>query len=480
MPLVSALPPPPATVHLIGICGTAMGALAGMLQDLGYRVTGSDTGAYPPMSTYLEGLGIPILQGFEASNLDHDPDLVVVGNVVRAEYPEAVALRERDLPWTSLPAILGAGWLQHQHGVVVAGTHGKTTTTAITAWLLEAAGLQPGFLIGGVARNFDRTARAGAGQAFVVEGDEYDTAYFDKRPKFVHYHPRTAVLTSVEFDHADIYADLEAVRASFRLLVQAVPADGLLIARWDDPEVRGVVGRPACEVWRYGPGQAWDGRIERVDEQDGTMTFTVLRDGAALGTFTSCLVGEHNLANQVAAAAAATRVGATPAQLAQGFASFLGIKRRQEVRGTPGEVTVLDDFAHHPTAVRVTLDALRVRFGARRLWAIWEPRSATSRRDVFQQAYTEAFDVADRVIVAPAHDQSRIPEEERFSSARLAEALTARGVDALALPDVDAIAATVAAQALPHDVVAVLSNGAFGGLHVKLLERLGARFPATD
>lgn len=480
MPLVSALPPPPATIHLIGICGTAMGALAGMLADLGYTVTGSDTAAYPPMSTYLEGLGIRIQEGFRAENLDHTPDLVVVGNVVRAEYAEAQALVERDLPWTSLPALLGAGWLADRHSVVVAGTHGKTTTTAVTAWLLEAAGFEPGFLIGGVAKNFDRTARAGGGRCFVVEGDEYDTAWFDKRPKFVHYRPRTAILTSVEFDHADIYADLEAVRAAFRVLVGLVPPEGALIARWDHPEVRRVVGTPACEVWRYGPGQAWDGRIEGVDEHAGTMDFTVLRDGRALGTFTSSLVGEHNLYNQVAAAAAATRVGAPPEALARGFSTFAGIKRRQEVIGTHGEVTVLDDFAHHPTAVRVTLDALRVRFGTRRLWAIWEPRSATSRRDVFQQAYAEAFDAADRVVIAPAHDQSRIAEEERFSPARLAEALTARGVDALALPDVESIAATVAAQALPHDVVAVLSNGSFGGLHGKLLARLGTRFPATD
>jgi UDP-N-acetylmuramate: L-alanyl-gamma-D-glutamyl-meso-diaminopimelate ligase len=479
MPLVDHPPAPPATIHLMGICGTAMGALAGMLKDAGYRVTGSDTACYPPMSDYLAGLGIEVMQGWKASNLDHGPDLVVVGNVIRAEYEEAVAVRERDLPYTSLPAMLGATWLERAHSVVIAGTHGKTTTTALTAWLLEAAGRNPGFLIGGVALNFDRTARAGGGEDFVVEGDEYDTAWFDKRPKFVHYRAKTAVLTSVEFDHADIYADLDAVKRSFRLLVDGLGPEGTLVARWDDPNVREVCQGAACRIEPYGPDQKWDGRIEDVDTERGVARFTVLREGRPLGTFRSILVGEHNLYNQVAAAAVATLRGVPPERLADGFEGFLGIKRRQEVIGEPGGVTVVDDFAHHPTAVRVTLDALRLRFGGRRLWAVWEPRSATSRRDVFQDAYAAAFDGADRVLVAAPHDTARIEAGHRFSSDRLAVALTARGVDAAALPDADAILAVLAAQVQPHDVVAILSNGAFGGLHAKLLEALGRRFGPT-
>jgi UDP-N-acetylmuramate: L-alanyl-gamma-D-glutamyl-meso-diaminopimelate ligase len=416
--------------------------------------------------------------GYEASNLDHRPDLVVVGNVIRAIYAEAEALVASDLPYCSFPGILGQMFLADSHSVVIAGTHGKTTTTAVAAWLLESGGLQPGFLIGGVAKNFDRPARAGAGTHFVIEGDEYDTAFFDKRPKFIHYQPRTCVITSVEFDHADIYRDLDHVKASFRQLVDLLPSNGLLIIRDDDPGTREVAEGARCEVWRYGPGRSWDGRIEDIDTDAGTMRFAVLHDGAPLGVFTTSLVGEHNLYNQVAAAAAAVRQGLDGPALERGFASFRGIRRRQEVIGEPGQVAVLDDFAHHPTAVRVTLAALRQRFGGRRLWAVWEPRSATSRRSVFQEAYSGAFDDADQVIVAAPWDQSQIPEEERFSSRRLVRDLTARGIDALSLPDAEQIAATLAARVLPHDVVAILSNGGFDGLHHRLLDRLEVRFGA--
>ena len=477
--MVDTVPDPPATIHLMGICGTAMGALAGMLKDAGYRVTGSDTGVYPPMSDYLAGLGIQVMEGFVGSNLDHAPDVVVVGNVIRAVYEEAETLRQRDLPFTSMPALMGDRWLASAHSIVIAGTHGKTTTTAITAWLLDAGGLQPGFLIGGVAKNFERTARAGAGTHFVIEGDEYDTAYFDKRPKFLHYRPNTAVLTSVEFDHADIYDDLDHVKRSFRELVTSMPADGHLIARWDDPNVRDVCKDAPCKVLPYGPNQLWDGRIDSVDTLAGTMTFTVTRDGVPFGTFTSMLVGEHNLYNQVAATAAAALQGLDAEHIALGFATFEGIKRRQEVLGSPGDVTVLDDFAHHPTAVRVTLEALRQRFGGRRLWAIWEPRSATSRRDIFQQAYATAFDAADMAVIAPPHDQSGIEAEGRFSSERLVQDLTAHSQEAVTYDTVDDIVAAVAAQAHPHDVIAVLSNGGFQGLHGKLLKALGARFASS-
>ncbi len=472
----SALPAPPATVHLMGVCGTAMGAFAGMLKDLGYTVTGSDTGAYPPMSDYLTGLGIDVMEGFVASNLEHNPDLVVVGNVIREVYEEAQALLASNIPYTSMPELLGLAWLEQAHSIVVAGTHGKTTTTAITSWLLEAAGLEPGFLIGGVTGNFERTARAGAGTHFVIEGDEYDTAFFDKRPKFVHYRPDTAILTSVEFDHADIYNDLDHVKRSFRELASMIPESGCLIARWDDPNVRDVCGEARCTIETYGPEQTWDGSIETIDTTEGTMTFSVTREGKKVGTFTSVMVGEHNLYNQVAATAAAMRQGVTASDLATGFSTFRGIRRRQEVLGQPGRVAVVDDFAHHPTAVEVTLQALRQRFGGRRMWAVWEPRSATSRRSTFQERYAASFDAADRVIVAPPHDTSRIALDDRFSAGKLVEDLTARGVEAMTLPDVDAIAATLAARAHPHDVIAILSNGGFGGLHRKLLALLEARF----
>jgi UDP-N-acetylmuramate: L-alanyl-gamma-D-glutamyl-meso-diaminopimelate ligase len=467
-----------ASVHLLGIGGTAMAAFAGMLKDAGLRVTGSDAAVYPPMSDVLAALGIDVMKGYEAANLAHHPDLAVVGNVIRATYPEAEALVASDIAYCSFPEALGRLFLGDTHNVVVAGTHGKTTITALVAWLCTSAGLDPGFLIGGVARNLDRTARRGSGSVFVVEGDEYDTAFFDKRPKFVHYRPTTAILTSVEFDHADIYRDLAHVEESFRMLVDLVPAEGTLIVRGDDPHALGVAHGAKGAVWTYGPGQRFDGRTEAVDTRRGTATFTVLRDGEPLGTFESSLVGEHNLYNQVAATAAALAAGVPVEALATGFASFAGIKRRQEIVGEPGGVTVVDDFAHHPTAVRVTLAALRERFGRRRLWAVWEPRSATSRRAVFQEQYAASFDDADQVVVARPFDQSRIDEADRFDSDVLVRGLADRGVDALALPDADTIAATVAARAHPHDVVAILSNGGFDGLHGKLIALLEERFGA--
>jgi UDP-N-acetylmuramate: L-alanyl-gamma-D-glutamyl-meso-diaminopimelate ligase len=476
VPHLDSLPDPLRSIHIMGIAGTAMGSLAGMLKDAGYDITGSDKAVYPPMSHYLERLQIPVMEGFNASNLDHQPDLVIVGNVIRAVYEEAQALLGSDLPYCSFPEAFGALFLRRAHSVVVSGTHGKTTTTSVAAWLLEAAGRDPGFLIGGIAKNFDRTARAGGGEVFVIEGDEYDTAFFDKGPKFLHYQPRTCILTSVEFDHADIYTDLDHVKQSFLKLMSILPADGVVIARWDDPGARSVAETATCPVWTYGPGQEWDGEIVSVDTQAGTMDFQLLRHGETLGTYTTSLIGTHNLYNQVAAAAAAIHYGVTPLELAHGFSTFAGIKRRQEIIGEPGSVTVLDDFAHHPTAVRLTLAALRERFGTRRLWAIWEPRSATSRRNTFQKEYAEAFDAADIAVIAAPYDTSRIDEDQRFSSTQLVEDLTGRGIDAFVLDDAAQIAQTVGLRAHPHDVIAILSNGAFGGVHAKLIEVLDSRF----
>ena len=496
LPFAAPRPGQPApTLHIMGIGGPAMAALAGMLKDAGYTVTGSDTGVYPPMSTYLESLGIAVMIGYNAENLSPTrpggpPDLVIVGNVIRAEYAEAQALLASNLLYCSFPQVLGALFLGERRSIVCAGTHGKTTTTALIAQLLDYAqpvGKKPGFLIGGLAKNFDRTARLGDGPHFVIEGDEYDTAFFDKGPKFLHYRPRTAIITSVEFDHADIYRDLDHVKESFKKLVAIVPPagedprGGCIVARWDHENVVDVchaavaaaeAGEPAPEIRRYGVGQQWDGRIDSVDTQRGVMLFTVLRDGAAWGQFESILVGEHNLYNQVAAVAALEAEGLTAAQLAPAFQSFLGVKRRQEVRGEVRQVTVLDDFAHHPTAVDVTLAGLRLRFGNRRLWAIFEPRSATSRRAVFQDAYAHAFREADIVVVAAPPDQGRIAEDERFNTPRLVERLRDQGKEAFTWATVDEIVAAVCANALPHDVIAVLSNGAFGGIHQKLLDGL--------
>ena len=457
-----------------------MGALAGMLSDAGFKVTGSDTGAYPPMSDYLASLGIEIQLGYNAANLSPKPDLVVIGNVIRKTYEEAEAVLDEDLLYCSFPQILGTLFLAESRSIVLAGTHGKTTTTSITAWLAEAAGLTPGYLVGGVVHGWDRTARRGGGSHFVIEGDEYDTAFFDKGPKFLHYRANTAVITSVEFDHADIYRDLEHVQESFQKLVAGLPEDGLVIARGDHPTVNQVIAEAPCEVWTYGRGQEWDGRVDHCDHDAGTMTFTVTRDGAPLGPFTSRLVGEHNLYNQVAAVAALIREGVSVEALQKGFESFQGIRRRQEVRGEPGGVTIVDDFAHHPTAVGVTLDALRMRFGARRLWAIFEPRTNTSKQKFFQDAYTKVFGQADRVIIAAPGDQSRIDDDNRMDSEQLAAGLRAEGVEALHLNSVEEIVATVTSNCMESDVVAVLSNGAFGGIHELLLEKLQQRFGETQ
>jgi UDP-N-acetylmuramate: L-alanyl-gamma-D-glutamyl-meso-diaminopimelate ligase len=481
MPEVQRLPDGTQTIHIMGIGGTAMAALAGMLVDAGYNVTGSDGNkVYPPMSDYLSNLGIDPMEGFKASNLAHNPDLVVVGNVVRSTYEEAEAVVEKDLPFMSFPSLLGALFLEKTRNIVMAGTHGKTTTTSIASWLLEAAGKDPGFLVGGVVANFDRTARAGGGTHFVIEGDEYDTAHFDKGPKFLHYRPTTAILTSIEFDHADIYRDLAHCQESFRKLMHTIPEDGCVVARMDHPAVAEVANEAKCELRRYGHGQEWDGRIDSVDTVKGMMKFSVIRDGKAWGSFESIMVGEHNLYNQVAIVAALEREGLTPQELAVGFRTFEGIKRRQEVRGEPGGVTIIDDFAHHPTAVQLTLDALRLRFGGRRIWAIFEPRSNTSRRNVFQSQYAAAFGSADITVIASPYDQSNIPPEERMDAPKLVNDIRSRGTEAFYWPDADSISRQIAANVQPEDVVAILSNGGFDGIHSKIITLLERRFYTTD
>jgi UDP-N-acetylmuramate: L-alanyl-gamma-D-glutamyl-meso-diaminopimelate ligase len=482
MPILSGpLPDDIRHIHILGICGTAMGALAGMLVDAGYTVTGSDTGVYPPMSDYLQSLGIEIKIGFLAENLDPKPDLVVIGNVIRKVYEEAQAVLDRDLLYCSFPQILGERFLAQSRSIVFSGTHGKTTTTAITAWLADAAGLEPGYLVGGVVKGWDRTARRGAGTHFVIEGDEYDTAFFDKGPKFLHYRATTAVITSVEFDHADIYRDLAHVQESFKKLVAGLSEkEGLIIARTDHATVREVIVDAPCEIWGYGKGQEWDGRVDATDHQLGTMTFTVTREGEAIGQFTTRLVGEHNLYNQVAAVAALVREGVSVEALQKGFSTFKGIRRRQEVRGEPGGITVVDDFAHHPTAVKVTLDALRMRFGQRRLWTIFEPRTNTSKRKLFQAAYTQVFGASDRVIIASPGDQSGIDDENKMSSAKLAADLRTQGIEAFHMDSVDEIVATLGANTVEADVVAIFSNGAFGGIHEKLLSTLQDRFALNE
>lgn len=469
-------------VHFVAIAGTGMGSLAGLLKARGWEVTGSDAGVYPPMSTTLARLGITVAEGFDARRvLGRRPDLVVIGNAVRADNPEARAALDGGLRVSSFPDALYEHAIRGRHSVVVAGTHGKTTTTSLLATLLHETGRDPSFLVGGVPANFEAGFREGAGPHFVVEGDEYDTVFFDKTPKFLHYHPRTLLLTSVEFDHADIYRDLDHVKAAFRTLVEALPADGTLVAALASPNVAEVAAVAPCRVVGYGVGDAADaaGLAWRArglaPGPDGTR-FELLADARPAGSATAPLHGRHNLENAVGALATAAALGVASDGALAALARFRGVKRRMEVRGEVRGVTLVDDFAHHPTAVRETLAALRARYPGRRLVAVFEPRSNTSRRTVFQRDYGLAFDAADRVVVAAvpaAPVYSAFGEvTELFSADQLASDLRARGRDALALEGVDAIVAELAASARAGDVVVTLSNGGFGGIWEKLLAGL--------
>jgi UDP-N-acetylmuramate: L-alanyl-gamma-D-glutamyl-meso-diaminopimelate ligase len=467
-------------VHVMGVGGTAMGSFAGMLKQAGYEVTGSDQNVYPPMSTQLAAWGIPVREGYRAENLDPRPDLVVVGNVITRKNPEAEALLAAGIPFTSFPAAFGELFLTGKHPVVVAGTHGKTTTASLVAWLLHAGGLEPSFLIGGVTQNFRSNFRLGTGAPFVVEGDEYDTAFFDKGPKFLHYRPRTAIVTSVEFDHADIYRDLDHVKAAFRAFARLVPQDGALVVGASFPDAldtarAGARGAPIVSYGVDGTPGRLDWRAERVALSATGAAFDVTSPAGPLGRVESPMTGRHNVENALAAIAVAARLGVPFEAIRRGLAAFEGVKRRQEVRGEAGGVTVLDDFAHHPTAVRVTTEGVRARYAGRPVWAIFEPRSNTSRRAVHQDDYAAAFDAADEVIIAGVHNAQALSAGERLHADEVARTIAARGRRARHIASVDDIVQTVAAEAPRGAVVLVMSNGGFGGIHEKLLAALRAR-----
>ena len=466
-------------IHLIGVAGTGMGSFAGMLKAAGYEVTGSDENVYPPMSTQLERWGIEVLTPYGAANLDRArPDAVVVGNVVRAVNPEAAAMRDRGLPHVSFPQALGELFIGPRHGVVVVGTHGKTTTSAMMGYLLHHAGRDPSFLVGGVTRDFESNFRLGKGAHFVVEGDEYDTAYFDKGPKFLHYRPRTAIFTSCELDHADIYRDEAHYESAFERFVDLLPADGFLAACASYPSVLRIARRARCRVETYAvdaPGADWEARGATY-APDGAR-FALVRRGAPLADVHLPVGGAHNVENALGVAAAATALGLSPAEIAAGLAAFHGVKRRQEVRGAAGGVTVVDDFAHHPRAVEKTLAAIRGSFPSARLLAAFEPRSNTSRRNLHQADYARASTwggAAEVFLLRPA-PTDRVPEDERLDVDAVVRDLSAAGKHARAFGAVDELAAAVLAAARPGDVVVAMSNGAFGGIWGKLLDGLGRR-----
>ena len=459
-------------IHLLGICGTGMAALAGILQEQGYLVTGSDEHAYPPMSTFLEGLGIKVINGYQPENLEPAPDLVVVGNVIRRENPEAQAVLDKDLPRLSLPEALNRFLVGNRHSIVVTGTHGKTTTTALIAWLLYATGKDPGFMVGGIARNFNSNYRTGRGDYVVLEGDEYDTAFFDKRPKFLHFRPQLAVLTSIEYDHADIYPDLERVIGAFQSLVEQAPADGKILAWGDAPLVRQVCRNAAPAVSFYGLKEdaAWRAG-EIVAGPKGT-SFTVFRKGLKWGRFFSPLHGLHNVWNALAALAVLAEVGEEPEALQETLEGFKGVKRRLESAGEYQGVLVLEDFAHHPTAVAVTLEAVRQAYPERRLVAVFEPRTNTSRRRIFQEPYARAFKDADLVIIREPPDLWKVEPEEQFSSQQLVADLTAQGKEAFYYSDTDLLLEGLLQKLRPGDLALIMSNGDFDHLLPRLCQAL--------
>jgi UDP-N-acetylmuramate: L-alanyl-gamma-D-glutamyl-meso-diaminopimelate ligase len=450
-----------------------MSSLAGLLRESGCRVSGSDNPLYPPTSTILEGLGIEVLR-YDAANLDPLPDLIVIGNAVRRGNPEAEAVLDRKLPCASMPQVLYDRFLRDRHAIVVAGTHGKTTTTSMLAWVLHHAGRDPGFLIGGLPNNFTSSFRVGTGRAFVVEGDEYDTAFFDKGPKFMHYRPDTALIGTVEFDHADIYRDLGEVQRAFRWLTNTVPRRGLIVRHEDCEVTREVTAKALARVEGYGlAAGAWRA-IDLADGPQGVV-FRILREGSPWAEVSMRVSGEYNVRNALAVAAAAAEQGLSAGEVAEGLATFEGVRRRLEVRGEVDDVVVLDDFAHHPTAIGETLRAVRQRYPGGRVGAVLEPRSWSLRRNVFQDRLPEALAGGDQVVLSEVFGAEELPPQERLDPERLVRDLATLGRPARFLPGVEAIAAHLALHAEPGDVVAVMSNGGFGGLHDKLLAALQAR-----
>ena len=473
-----ALPPLDSIrhIHVIGICGTAMGTLAAMFAERGFTVSGSDAMAYPPMSTWLADRGLLIQSGYDAAHIPANTDLVVVGNVSRRDNPEAIATIERGLPYVSLPEALRTFFFPDKTVLVPTGTHGKTTTASMCAWILHACGRDPSFFIGGVTVNFDSNYRLGDGEFFVVEGDEYDTAYFDKVPKHWHYPATSATINNVEFDHADIYPDLASIEHVFTRFAAQLPADGTVWVNGDDPTALGCTHSASANVRTFGLGREqhdlWGEALETTEA--GLVARVGYKGGDAVDVVIP-MIGDYNLRNFLGAAALASQAGVTLAEAANAIGGFQGVKKRQQIKGEADGIVVIDDFAHHPTAVAGTLRAVRERFPTRRVWAIFEAKSNTSRRAVFQDDYPPAFTPADLVVLSQPWKADNLPENERISIPQMVEAIRAQGATVALIPEVDDIVAHVAEQALPGDVIVGLSGSAFGGLHDKILDALRAR-----
>jgi len=454
-----------------------MASLAGMLLARGHRVTGSDKDVYPPMSTMLAALGIDVKQGFDASNLTTAPDCVIVGNAIPRGNPEVEETLKRKLHYRSQAEVVKEEFIRGKHCLAVAGTHGKTTTTSIASWVIDQGGLNPSFLIGGVAQNFGTSFRVAESDYMIIEADEYDTAYFDKGPKFMHYLPELAIVNNIEFDHADIYLDLDAVKLAFRRFMNLVPGNGRLIAGWDSEHVRAVVAAMGAKLFTnletFGISSDAKWQIRNPDFSKGLSRFEVYCENKAWGEFETPLLGEFNLLNCLAVIIAADAWGLSRDEIRDALATFKNVKRRAEIRGERRGVVVIDDFAHHPTAVRETLRALRAKYSQNRLVAVFEPRSWSSRLAVFQEDYARAFESADYVVIASVFDSSKVTEKGRaLDTAALIEAISKQNKPALALPGADEIVAHLIPELRSGDIVAIMSNGGFGGIHEKLLSKL--------
>jgi UDP-N-acetylmuramate: L-alanyl-gamma-D-glutamyl-meso-diaminopimelate ligase len=453
-----------------------MASLAGLLKDQGYRVTGSDQNVYPPMSTYLAQARIDVQNGFNAQHLADRPDLVIIGNAVSRGNPEAEAVLDGKIPYLSFPQALGKFLIGARQSIVVTGTHGKTTTTALAAWVLKRAGLNPGFFVGGVPLNFGSGWDPGESDHVVLEGDEYDSAFFDKGPKFLHYRPQSVILTSVEFDHADIYRDLDHLKEAFRSLVRLIPASGLLVACYDYPAVREVVEVGSCRIVSYGDDENCDWTVRSVRTEGRRSYFDPCFRKISEGTVELGAIGRHNVKNALGVYVLARELGMDRSKLLEGFASFSGVKRRQEFKGESRGVLVIDDFAHHPTAVAETIKAVKDAFTGRRVWAVFEPRSNTSRRNIFEREFALSLSLADRVVVSGLHQPEKIPEAERLSVERVVESInqSAGHEQGIVINGADNIAAHVVAHAGAGDIILVMSNGAFDGVQEKILSGLAS------
>jgi UDP-N-acetylmuramate: L-alanyl-gamma-D-glutamyl-meso-diaminopimelate ligase len=463
---------PVKNIHMIAICGTGMGALASMLKDMGFEITGSDHKVYPPMSEFLSRKDIKITEGFSENNVAYGPDLVIVGNAVSKDNPEVVGMNQMGLEFCSMPQAVNRFIASGKKPLVITGTHGKTTTSSILAWILYEAGMDPTFMIGGILKNFESNYHLGSGEHMVVEGDEYDTAFFDKGAKFLHYDPSIAILTGIEFDHADIFKDIQHVKQAFDAFITGISPQNMLVAIDDDKNVSDLVQGKSCKMVKYGRHADSVWRLGSVGIQQPWTFFDVLKHGRIFGNFKTRLMGEHNMLNALSAIAVADTLTIPVEAIARAFESFEGVKRRQEIRGEKSGITVMDDFAHHPTAVRETLRAVKPFYPNGRLIAVFEPRTNSSMRNIFQNIYPLSFDDADIICIRQPSLIDKIPPKERFSSQQLVNDLKFKGKDAHYFPDTDKIIDFLITEARSGDLILVMSNGGFDNIHERLLSVL--------